>query len=223
MGPTRSRLASSLLETHRQRIEAAWTGLGNRLTMDNTGIYKLDLAECKQVTSLAPLKGIPLTSLSIMYCPKVSDLSPLKDMPLRVLNIQSTEVRDLSPLKGMPLTYLVMGHCGVRDLSPLKGLPLTWLDFHCCYQVNDLSPLVGMPLTGLSLYLIGPGQDLTLLQEMNLVLLLLTPHHVTKGMEMLRHKKNLKTIGITADPKDQFPAVEFWKKYDAGEFKPTKP
>lgn len=42
---------------------------------------------------------------------------------------------------------------------------------------------------------------------------------ITQGMDVLRHMKSLKIIVLSLDAKDQLTAVEFWKRYDAGEFK----
>jgi hypothetical protein len=45
----------------------------------------------------------------------------------------------------------------------------------------------------------------------------LTPKNVTKGLDILRDMKGLKTIGISWDK--SWPAAEFWERYDKGEFK----
>jgi hypothetical protein len=45
----------------------------------------------------------------------------------------------------------------------------------------------------------------------------LTPKNITKGLDSLRGMKSLKTIGI--DWNQVWPAAEFWKRYDRGEFK----
>jgi len=44
----------------------------------------------------------------------------------------------------------------------------------------------------------------------------LTPKNITKGLDILRDMKTLKTIGI--DHKQPCPAAEFWERYDKGEF-----
>ena len=45
-----------------------------------------------------------------------------------------------------------------------------------------------------------------------------TPKDITKGLNVIREMKSLEVIGIGHEDKDKFPADEFWKKYDAGEF-----
>ncbi len=84
----------------------------------------------------------------------------------------------------------------MSDLSPLKDMKLTSLS--CCgTQVSDLSPLKGMPLENIRL----------------------TPKANTKGLDILRDMKSLKTIGIGKANTQVWPAAEFWDRYDKGEFK----
>ena len=83
----------------------------------------------------------------------------------------------------MPLTGLHFSDTRVSDLSPLKGMPLTSL--HCYNtQVSDLSPLEGMNLTAITF----------------------TPKNITKGLDVIRQMKSLKTIGIAAGAKERVPA-----------------
>jgi len=253
-----------LLKLYQDRIEKVWPGWQAHLTMDASGIYQLNVSQAKQVTSLAPLEGMPLTSLSLFGCAGVQDLSPLRGMPLRSLDLVScNQVKDLTPLRGMPLTVLTLGYCypvrdltplqgmrlttldlrkcQVQDLTPLKGMPLATLSLDACNQVQDLTPLRGLPLTTLSLNycfqvrdltplqgmalafldLRGCDQvlDLTPLQGMSLTEVRLTPKSITKGMGVLRQMKSLKTIGIDDAEQHRYSASEFWKRYDAGEFK----
>jgi hypothetical protein len=45
-----------------------------------------------------------------------------------------------------------------------------------------------------------------------------TPKRISKGLDILRGMKRLKTIGIgTGD--QAWPTAEFWQRYDKGEFK----
>jgi hypothetical protein len=201
----------------------------------------LQLTGCEQVGDLTPLKGMPLTSLFLCGCVQVWDLTPLQGMELATFHLQGTAVRDLTPLKGMPLTFLDLGTCRqVQDLTPLKGMPLKTLGLYGCLQVRDLTPLQGMKLTGLNLggcevqdltplqgmpltnlALMGCDKvrDLTPLEGMPLELIQFKPKNIVKGIEGIRRMESMKTI-ITndRDPKQYFPAGEFWKKYDAKEF-----
>jgi hypothetical protein len=99
-----------------------------------------------KLIDLAPLRGLPLTRLTVRDNP-VSDLSPLEGMNLLWFDCQFTNVSDLSPLKGMPLEVLYCGATKVTDLSPLKGMKLTTASFEGA-DVADLTPLKGMPLSG---------------------------------------------------------------------------
>ena len=84
-----------------------------------------------------------------------------------------------------------------RSLAHLrrKGMSLMhlWIDYTA---ITDLSPLQDMPL-----------------EEIRL-----TPKNITRGLDILRDRKSLKTIGIAAWDQD-WPAAEFWEPLDEGEFK----
>ena len=189
-----------------------------------------------KVVDLVVLRGMKLTYLHCGYLP-LSDLSPLKGMPLQSLNCNGTQVSNLSPLSGMPLTGLDCAEIPrLADLSPLKGLRLTTLS--CAHtQVSDLSPLIGMklanlycdstrvsdlsPLQGMPLLKLFCENtlvsDLTSLQGMNLTSFSFTPRNITRGIDAVRELKSLASVG--AQCHEQLPPAEFWKKYDAGEFK----
>ena len=62
-----------------------------------------------------------------------------------------------------------------------------------------------------------PITDLTPLQNMPLERITLTPKNITRGLDILRDMKGLKTIGIGSN--QSWPAAEFWERYDKGEFK----
>ncbi len=109
----------------------------------------------------------------------------------------------------------------VSDISPVRAL--VGLKVLKCVgggpdkgRLSDLSPLTGMALTGLWF---GSTQvsDVSPLQGMQLTMIAFTPKNITKGIEVIRQMKSLKTIGLRGD-RDKFPPDEFWRKYDAGEF-----
>ena len=108
---------------------------------------------------------------------------------------QCHSLTDLSPLKGTPLVSLNIQHCrNIKVLDALDGLPLSRLVMHGT-AVQDLTPLAGMDLEGLYF----------------------SPANITKGIEVLRAMKSLKEINI--DGHRKLTPEEFWKAYDAGEFK----
>ena len=202
-------------------------------------LTRLVLAGCGQLRDLSPLRGMPLTRLDLGGLGQVKDLSPLKGMPLTWLSLGGCAlINDLSPLQGMPLTSLEVGGCAqISDLTPLKGMPLTWISFSDCRQLRDLSPLDGMPLMRLNLFQCGlisdlralkdmPLEelnlantgvtDLTPLEGMRLDELIFSPKNIRQGMAAARMMKSLGKIGIHGAA---WPPPEFWKKYDAGEFK----
>src|SRR5262249_15057411 len=95
------------------------------------------------------------------------------------------------------LTYLGLNGTQVSDagLAHFKGMPLKVLLIDRT-GITDLTPLRGMPL-----------EDIRL-----------TPRNITKGLDILRDMKSLKTIGISWESDKAWPAAEFWERYDRGEF-----
>ncbi len=167
-----------------------------------------------KVTDLSALKQMKLEILNCPHTP-IADLSPLAGMPLIYLNCNSTAVADLTPLRGMPLAELNLGGTQVADLAPLAGLPLTKLAIDNT-PVADLAPLAGLPLVHLSLER-SKVTDLSALQRLSLEHVAFTPANIAKGIDLLRQMKSVTQIGTAWNA--ELPPEEFWKKYDAGEFK----
>jgi len=178
---------------------------------------RLESLDCMgtMVTDLSPLKGMPLQSLGCSST-RITDLSPLKGMPLKSLCCDGCRVTDLSPLRGMRLTYLTCNNTGVSDLSPLKGMPLRVLEINGNSKIAGLTPLGGMPLKQLGLE--GTNvTDLSPLDGTELRRLTFSPGRIARGIEVARQMKTIKEIGIYWSR--LMSPDEFWKKYDAGEFK----
>ncbi len=146
---------------------------------------------------------MPLTFLGLQGCDQVTDLTPLRGMPLTRLSLQQCySVTSLTPLRDTKLTSLWLPHCSqVTDLTPLQNLPLTDLDIATCWGIKDLTPLKGLNLQTFRFH----------------------PHCIETGIEALRSMPSLRTIRICDKnakiPDKKLTAAEFWKKYDAGEFK----
>ena len=176
----------------------------------------LTLLECSstQVRDLTPLRGIKLRYLRLLHT-KVVDLGPVEGMPLEALSFDHTRIADLTPLAGAPLRSLRCNDTPVSDLSPLAGAPLVVLE--CSRTATaDLSHLRGMPLKTLEIFE-TKVTDLTPLEGMELERLVFTPGSIAKGIDTIRQMESIKTLG-TNDQKS-WKTKEFWKRYDAGEFR----
>jgi hypothetical protein len=126
---------------------------------------------------------------------KFEPFKDLQTLHLARLNITVAGLKHLKDLEKLDL----LGCRQVRDLAALEGFPLPWLNLFDCPQVHDLTPLAGM----------------------NLSEIFLTPRYFTRdGLEALRRCKTLKAIVIGYKPADRLAPEDFWKKFDAGEFKP---
>jgi serine/threonine protein kinase len=198
-GKTSAAARDFLLQKYRKQIEATWPGQGDRLQIDTAGL-RLNFDGFADVSDLSPLRNMPLTSLNVKNCQQVQDLSPLRGMLLTSLNVHfCKQVKDLTPLKGMPLQELNLFGLPLTDLRLLKDMPLTSLDISHCSDLHDLSALEGMRLETIAL----------------------STRNITRGMDVLRRMKTLRTIANAPGGKgpEPYPAAEFWKKHDAGELK----
>ena len=214
---------------------------GNPMLTDLSPLHGMQLEILRfdesAVSDIAPIVGMPLVELNCRYT-HVSDLSHLKEMKLSRLSCGHTKVSDLSPLRGMELKYLeidglndvdlspiadcplsdlLCGDNNAADLTALKGMKLSRLSIDYT-PISDLSPLKGMPLTQLN-FDNTKVSDVSVLQGMELKTLTFTPGSITNGIETLRQMKTVERIGTSENNSSTFPPEEFWKKYDAGEFK----
>lgn len=164
------------------------------------------------VGSLEPLAGMPLRELNVGG--PISSLEPLHGMPLERFYLIGSTVRDLDPLRGMQLQRLRLTG-PFTSIEPLRGMPCVELDLLYASAVKSLEPLRGMPLQVLKL---GncPATDLSPLAGMPLVDITVNPERVGDGFEVLR---DVKTLRVIRRASEALTPAEFWKRYDAGEFK----
>jgi serine/threonine protein kinase/Leucine-rich repeat (LRR) protein len=160
----------SLLGDNQQRQFNRWqerlqqAGISRKLERHEDGAITLDLHELT-TSDLTPLRGIPLTALSLHGCTNVSDLAPLTGMKLRHLDLWDCNVTDLAPLQGMALEVVHFGNGPVTNLAPLRGMPLVEISFYNT-RVADLSPLRGMQLRSFGLVFDDQLTDISPLRGM---------------------------------------------------------
>jgi hypothetical protein len=156
----------------------------------------------EHISDISPVRALP--SLQNFYCTGPTDQNSQPTGKKGIL-------ADLSPLRGMHLTRFKCRYNQLSNLSPLAGHSLIYMECEAHPQVTDLSPLKGMPLT--NLLIIGCGvSDLSPLKGLPLKQLRFDEALLSKGQnrEILRSIKTLEKI-------NNKPAVELWKKVDAGE------
>jgi eukaryotic-like serine/threonine-protein kinase len=168
---------------------------------DNKGLRILSLTNVSDA-GLSNFKDCKDLMGLFLHSAGVSDtgLIHFKDCKyLALLDLNSTRVSDagLIPFRGcktLKILRLQGTKVGDAGLAHFKGVPLKDLRIENT-GITDLTPLEGMPL-----------EDIRL-----------TPKNITKGLDILRDMKSLKTIGI--DWNQAWPTAEFWERYDNGEFK----
>lgn len=199
----------------------------------------LELLECSEspVRDLSPIRGVPLRRLALGTSTKVTDLTPLNVTQLRVLWCGGVDIDNLDALRGAPLESLTCRSAGIQDLSPVQGAPLRYLNCGgnrisdlaplrdapleklICDRtaVRDLSPLVGKSIRELQLHGCTDLLDLRPLAEMPLQRLSFTPATIKYGMDVLRNSEGLRHIAL--DGEHWLTATDFWKRFDAGDFR----
>jgi len=146
--------------------------------------------DCKHLTYLCP-GDEKVSDVGVAYFNDCKDLTWLKLADTRVRDAGLASFEDCKNLKELDLSATKVHDAG---LAHFKGTPLRRLWINNT-GITDLTPLQAMPL-----------------EEIRL-----TPKNITRGLDILRDKKNLKTIGIDYGDK-AWPAAEFWERYDKGEF-----
>jgi hypothetical protein len=94
-------------------------------------------------------------------------------------------------------------------------MPLTSLNLWGCDKVQDLTLLKDMPLKILQIGRTGVT-DLSPLRDMPLEAVYLTPRNITRGMDVLREMKGVRSIGFSEET--ALPVAIFWMRYDNREF-----
>jgi serine/threonine protein kinase len=197
-----------------EELSIRFTPVGDLGPLAGMPLRKLDAYTCP-VSDLEPLRGLPLESV-ICHCSSIRDLEPLRGAPCTHLELWSFAGTSLDPLRGMPCETLnLTSGTNFENLEPLRGMPCTSLTLSQSRKVANLEPLRGMPLKFLQIRKTAV-RDLSPLADMPLVDLHFDLNNIDRGIEVLRDMQSLKKItatGTTLTP------TEFWRQYDAGEFK----
>ncbi len=188
-----------------------------------SSVTSVILYNATNIVDISPLRDCRLTSLNLERCDKISDLSPLEGMPLKWFRMYAcSSVKDLSPLKGMPLEHLDIGlNPLIKDLSPLQGMPLHDLRIDNCPRVTDISVLNEMPIKLLSLFACKGIKDYSPVGTLKLETIYFSPSLLSKDeIQVVRKMESLQKIGTSwTDYRKEPSPDQFWKRYDAGEFR----
>jgi formylglycine-generating enzyme required for sulfatase activity/serine/threonine protein kinase/Leucine-rich repeat (LRR) protein len=147
-----------------------------------------------------------------------ADCKALRSLWLCATNVDDAGLspfRDCTSLTSLDLSDTRVSDAGLAHFQDCKALTRLWL---AGTQVSDAGLAYFKGTRLLSLWIDKTGiTDLTPLQDMPLEDIRLTPKNITRGLDILRDMKNLKTIGVAWN--QSWPAAEFWERYDKGEFK----
>ncbi len=155
-----------------------------------------------------------MTDRGLAHFKDCKDLTYLQLDGTKVSDTGLAHFKDCRALTHLLVAGTKVSDAGLAHLKDCKDLTCLQLDVT---KVSDagLAHFKGMPLSVLRIFHTGIT-DLTPLQGMLLEEIRLTPKNITRGLDILRDMKSLKTIGM--DWNQAWPAAEFWQRYDKAEF-----
>lgn len=207
-------------------------------------LAELNLSNCPLVRDLTPLGGCLLSRLDLEGVP-IESLEAVKGMPLRRLNLSRTgnigpnlgngawsagmpleDVRlayqdlsgpGLAPFTKPSLRILDLAGCSLTDFSPIARTSVE--DLRLTYSaIRDLSPLASNKFVQLNIAACTQLTDFTPLRRMAVKQLIWTPPINKVAAAPVRENPGIERLGNGKGV--PFLAQDFWKRYDAGEFKP---
>jgi len=171
------------------------------------------LKDCKNLSALW-LRGTKVTDAGLAFLEDCMNLTELDLSGTSITDEGLVHLKDHKKLTRLDLDDTPVTDAGLAHLAELKGLTILTLSGTKVSE-RGLAHLKGMPLNVLWIHNTGIT-DLTPLQGMPLEQICLTPKNISKGLDILRDMKSLKTIGISSE--QTWPATDFWDRYRKGEF-----
>lgn len=108
------------------------SGLNDLAIVAGKRLQRLSVSNCP-VSNLAPLKGMALNDLHIGGCKQIASLAPVRGQPVTTLEMHGVAVDDLSDLEGMPLRTLLFtpasikkGMSVVRNCKTMSTIDSSW-------------------------------------------------------------------------------------------------
>lgn len=197
-----------------------------KVSQDATGRVAVELETTEEVGDLSPLKDVDLGTLVIHFSKQI-DWATLLQLPMETLDLTGCAVdilpavpqRSLLKIRTLNLSNTSVGNIeGLRQMPLLETLSLPGT------RVTDLSPLAySRRLRQLDISTLDPA-NLRQLVALPLDTLVLSPENITDtaGLQALRLHRTLRVLRSPSDPENQR-AFDFWRRFDAGEYKKTSP
>jgi Leucine-rich repeat (LRR) protein len=169
---------------------------------------------CKNLTALY-LNSTQVTDIGLAAFHDCKNLTEIELQDTQIGSAGVVHFQDCKALASLNLADTKVGSAGLAQFKGCKDLKRLFLDGT---PIDDagLAEFKGVPLRQLGIDRTSVT-DLTLLEGMPLEHITLTPKTITRGLDVLRDVKSLKTIGINWQ--QSWAPAEFWERYDKGEFK----
>jgi uncharacterized membrane protein len=187
-----------------------------QLHLQGTKVTDRGLAQFNGSTIITDLylSGQQITDAGMAHFKDCKALTNLALVGTRVSDAGLAHFKDCKKLTYLQLDYTRVSDAGLAHFKDCKALTHLFLEGT---QASDagLAYFKSMPLMRLRISNTGIT-DLIAVQGMPLEDIRLTPKNITRGLDVLRDMKSLKTVGIIWN--QAWPAAEFWERYDRGEF-----
>src|SRR5262249_20048327 len=151
--------------------------------------------DCKNLRWLK-LRGTQVTDSGLTQFKDYKNLIELDVSATQVGDTGMAHLKDCQNLAGLGLVETHVTDAGLPLLKGHTNLSRLYLGDHPQVTDSGLAHLKDMLLKRLDIYNTGIT-DLTPLQGMPLEEIRLTPKNISKGLDILRDMKGLKTIGIS--------------------------
>lgn len=196
------------------------------ISLDGTGRVGVTLKTTGDVADLSPLKDVDVGTLSIRFA-KQLDWSTLLQLPVETLDLTGCAVDTLPAVPQrslLKIRLLNLSNTSVSNIDGVRQMPLLETLSLPGTRVTDLMPLAySRRLRQLDISTLDPT-NLRQLVNLPLDTLVLSPENITDtaSLQSLRLHRTLRVLRSPSDPENQR-AFDFWRKYDAGEYKKTSP
>jgi serine/threonine protein kinase len=94
-------------------LDISNSGVNDLSFLSGKRMHRLVLTNCP-VSNLTPLKGMQLSELYLANCKQLTSLAPIHGQPVHTLDLRGSGVEDLSDLEGMPLRMLVFNPASIK-------------------------------------------------------------------------------------------------------------
>lgn len=196
------------------------------VSLDSSGRISVALHARQGVEDLTPLKDVDVGTLSIHFARQL-DWTTILQLPVDTLDLTGCSVDAIPAVPQRSLLkvkVLNLNDTAVSNIDGIRQMPLLEVLSLSGTKINDLTPLsYSRRLKHLDIASLNPS-NLRLLNNLPIETLVLSPEDITDmaSLAALRLHRTIRVLRTPSDSENQR-SVEFWRKFDAGEYQKVSP